>query len=183
MQIVNDHPTEEWDWNWLSENPGITMEDIKNNPQHPWKWEYISRNPNVTIQFINSMLERPWDWEKLSKNPGITIDDIVNNPQYPWQWEWVNQNPNVTMQLVKDLEKPWDWWRLSSNKFKHCPRLQFIWNKKLKNIRAANRRKQYHNILYQYTTLCPDLIGALAKGALSAPLTPFDPKIGPSRSP
>ena len=29
-------------WAWLSSNPNITMEIVKDNPDKPWIWSYLS---------------------------------------------------------------------------------------------------------------------------------------------
>lgn len=42
LQIVLDHPDEEWDWGYLSSNPGITLQDIYDNPHLEWNWFLVS---------------------------------------------------------------------------------------------------------------------------------------------
>ena len=45
------------------------MEIIKKYPTKDWDWEYISMNPNLTITMIENNLDKPWDWDNgISKN-------------------------------------------------------------------------------------------------------------------
>jgi len=41
-----------WDWEDISKNPNITMEDIENNLNLPWNWDAISLNPNMNKEFF-----------------------------------------------------------------------------------------------------------------------------------
>ena len=64
------HPqlTMAWSWDFISSNPGITMEDIDNSLKtrdaysKKWDWSEISTNPNVTPEFLNKYKKKPWDW-------------------------------------------------------------------------------------------------------------------------
>ena len=40
---------------------------------------YISPNPNITWDLIRENLDKPWDWYWISLNPNITWDIIINN--------------------------------------------------------------------------------------------------------
>lgn len=68
-EAVNDAIENEMDWNEISKNVGITMEDIKNNPDLPWKYPSVSRNPNLTFEFIEEFPNKPWRIDLMSKNP------------------------------------------------------------------------------------------------------------------
>ena len=56
-QFIIDNPDKPWDWDYISENPNITMKDILDNPDKPWDWDYISWNPNIFspthLSFLN----------------------------------------------------------------------------------------------------------------------------------
>jgi hypothetical protein len=58
-----------WCWKWVSANPSITMEIIRNNRDIPWDFEYISRNPNLTIDFVEENRDEKWNFNDLFKNP------------------------------------------------------------------------------------------------------------------
>ena len=45
FQFIEKYPDKPWNWNWISQNPNITMEMIEKYPEKPWDWSYgISRN-------------------------------------------------------------------------------------------------------------------------------------------
>jgi hypothetical protein len=60
-------------WNWLSANPNITWEIVKDNPDKPWDWcglSYnLSENSNISWKIVEANPDKPWNWEYLSKNP------------------------------------------------------------------------------------------------------------------
>ena len=68
MADVLSHPNESWDWERLSENPGITMDDVIQFSDKPWCWECVSGNPNITIEDVRKHLDKPWNWWCLSRN-------------------------------------------------------------------------------------------------------------------
>ena len=57
-----------WNWGWISKNPNITMDIIRENPDKPWNWEWISWNPNITFDIIREKPDKPWNWEWISLN-------------------------------------------------------------------------------------------------------------------
>ena len=38
------------------------MEIIEKHPDKPWYWNYISENPNITMEMIEKYPDKPWDW-------------------------------------------------------------------------------------------------------------------------
>ena len=56
------------DWDEISENPGITMDDIINHPELPWSVDGISENPNITPDFVMANFKHI-DFNLLSTNP------------------------------------------------------------------------------------------------------------------
>ena len=65
IEDVKDKPL---DYYWLSNNPNITIEYVKNNPDKPWDWNELSSNPNITIEYVNDNPDKSWDWNELSSN-------------------------------------------------------------------------------------------------------------------
>ena len=47
MEFIEKHPDKDWNWDWISRNPNITMEMIEKIPK-PWNWRFISENSNIT---------------------------------------------------------------------------------------------------------------------------------------
>ena len=54
MDFINDNPDKDWEWDCISQNPGITMIDINDHPELPWNWFWISSNPNITMKDNNN---------------------------------------------------------------------------------------------------------------------------------
>ena len=96
LDIVKQHPEIDWCWYRLSNNEGITMQDIVNHPTYPWRWQYVSLNINLTMTMVNSRPAKGWNWADVSCHPGITMQDIKTHPHLPWQWEYVIAN-NFTL--------------------------------------------------------------------------------------
>jgi hypothetical protein len=83
INLVLNNLDKPWDWDLVSRNPGITMQNILDNPDKPWKWYYVSQNSDVTTQFILDNPDKPWNWYGISENPNITMQFILNHPDKP----------------------------------------------------------------------------------------------------
>ena len=74
-------------------------------------WDYISQNPNITMEIIVNSPEKPWNWNIISNEKYITIEFIENSPDKPWNWKNISYNPNITMEMIeKKPDKSWDWY-------------------------------------------------------------------------
>jgi hypothetical protein len=58
----------QWDYRWLSENPNITWDIVKDNPDTPWDYNWLSENPNITWEIVRDNPNKRWDWTSLSMN-------------------------------------------------------------------------------------------------------------------
>jgi len=71
------------EWKYLSKNPNITWEIVKDNLDKPWNWNYLSANPNITLEIVKDNPDKPWDWcGGLSLNTNITWEIVKDNPKY-----------------------------------------------------------------------------------------------------
>jgi hypothetical protein len=77
---MGNNPDKRWHWGWLSANPNITWEIVRDNPDKSWSWISLSRNPNITLEILRDNPEESWDWEYLSLNK-IIYDPIINNKE------------------------------------------------------------------------------------------------------
>lgn len=117
IDILKEYPEDEWEWEYISENPNIKMEDITNNPGLPWYWYKIDKNPNITLDFIIDNMDEDWDWYSICKNLNITIDFIneVSDTQHfldsnQENWRTIIQNLNIKIQdIINNPNKPWYW--------------------------------------------------------------------------
>jgi hypothetical protein len=106
--------SKEWDWNSMSQNSGVTIDDIMAKPGLPWDWNSMSwHNPNITISDVVAHLELPWSWNGLSDNQRITIRDIISYPGLPWNWTIVSTRKYVYCDIVNNIDLPWKWKQLS----------------------------------------------------------------------
>ena len=137
---------------YISQNPNITVEIIKENMNYKWPCEWLSENPNMTMEFILENLDKNWSWYDLSKNPNITFDDIKKtlDPHKAnscnWVWEKLSNNPNITWDIV-NKNPQYNWYKsiLDTNPM---PKQKEEWiNKKRLEIIAAN-------IIHRYWRLC-----------------------------
>ena len=56
-----------------------------------WNWDCISKNPGITIEDILDNRDKDWEWDCMSQNSGITMIDINGHPELPWNWFWISQ--------------------------------------------------------------------------------------------
>jgi hypothetical protein len=87
IDIVKDNLNrwQGWSWMHISENKGITFQDIINNSQLPWNWSTISLNPNITLPIVLENPNYPWNWNNLATNMSISLKEILDNPELPWK--------------------------------------------------------------------------------------------------
>ena len=109
-----------YDWNWgdLSEN--VSMEEVRANPREMWDRYHLSDNPGITLWDVKN-LDLPeatgrWNWYYLSMN--VPIEDVRQNPELPWEGEGLSENEGITVEDVKYLDihdDEWCWYVLSLN--------------------------------------------------------------------
>ena len=100
IEFILCHQDKNLNWQYLSQNPGINLDNIEQNINLPWDWEFISLNPNITINFILKYVEKNWDWHYLTYNPNITMDIIEQNINLPWDWNILAINPNINLEFI-----------------------------------------------------------------------------------
>ena len=69
-------------------------------PNKKWNYRWLSINPNITWDIVKNTLEKKWDWYELSRNPNITWGIVKNNPEKPWSYYGLSLNPNITWDIV-----------------------------------------------------------------------------------
>ena len=112
-------------------------------PNKQWNWDFISNNPNLTLEIIMKYPNKPWDWDTISQNSNITMEMIESNPDKPWNWGCISFNPNLTMYMIETYpEKPWNWKYIALTLFTKDKEL-FI-QQKCKEHLAAFKIQQYY---------------------------------------
>jgi hypothetical protein len=116
IETILKYPSKKWYWTEVSANKGITMEDINNHLDLSWSWSSVSRNPNLTIDMVISHLDKGWDWHWITKNRAITLEMITKHPELPFLYNSINENPNLTPEFIlAHPEYPWDNGRICEN--------------------------------------------------------------------
>ena len=88
------------------------MQDIANNIDLQWNWDWVSMNPNVTMEFIMNNKKlipfKNWSMAELSRNKGITMQDICNYPKLHWVYENISENHGQWVNLTSDAILEWE---------------------------------------------------------------------------
>lgn len=99
-----------WIWNNLSRCAKITNFDYT----LPWDWKTLSLNPTITVNDVIRFHYKPWDWASLSRHPNICLQDMLRHLELPWRWDRIDQNPNITMDdILEHPNIPWNWSNVS----------------------------------------------------------------------
>ena len=53
---------------WKEEYCKEWFQFILDNPEYKWNYNYLSGNPNITWDIVKDNLEIPWDYQELSYN-------------------------------------------------------------------------------------------------------------------
>jgi len=164
-----------WDFGWLSENPNITFDIMKENSDENWDWEsliknaslsfeiieeeeWLAENNRVNIDLVKENPDRKWNWRRISRNPNITLKDVKENPNWKWDWKGLSSNPNITFDFVKEnSRKGWDWYRISKNKFFYS---DTVFNREWKR-KNDEKKEVVKKTLYESTDICPDIINEI----------------------
>lgn len=115
INVIKDlsyYEYQEWDYDDLTANPNISIDDI-NNTNMLWTTDGISARPELNIKWVQ---KGRWNWKFVSANPGIFMKDIESNPTLRWDYQYISKNPNLTISFVKNhLKENWDWKEISKN--------------------------------------------------------------------
>jgi len=120
-------------------------------PDKPWIWEWISENPNITMEMIEAHPDKPWNWNKISENPNITMEMIESHPDKPWNWYRISYKLNLTMKMIEaHPDKPWNWDAISANSFGWKSNNIYIYWEEMKQ-RVFEKNKIIEKELIEYT--------------------------------
>ncbi len=134
-------PNEKWNYDYLSKNPNIDIDYVKNNDDKPWNYENFSENPSVTWEIFKNNRGFPWYRDNFVKNPSITIDmlsryilcpvyelsknpnltwgNILANPDSSWDYKSLSYNPNICntenwQRILDNADKDWDYFAMAA---------------------------------------------------------------------
>ncbi len=90
--LIKKYPDKEWDWYSISQNSGITMENIERYSDKNWNCSSISQNPNLTMEFIEKYSNKNWDWYGISYIPNLTMEFVDKYSNKNWNWIGISHN-------------------------------------------------------------------------------------------
>lgn len=124
--------TEEWDWDYLSENSkcfSYNSKRPKDLIKHIEKFEdwlnfaILSKRKDVKldIENISTHLSYPWDWNAISQNKSfaLTADFVMEHKDFSWEWSALSSRNDCifTAEFIKEnKDKDWNWAILSKRK-------------------------------------------------------------------
>jgi len=86
---------------YLTTNPNVTLETIKNNPEINWNYNAFSRNRNVNYKLVKDNPEFKWDYYELSLNESITWSSIKNDiHKKPFNHAWLSKCLIMNLETV-----------------------------------------------------------------------------------
>ena len=167
LEVLKRVDCDKNDMVFLSKNPNITPEYIRNNIDLHWDWYYLSYNPNITIDFYKETINKPWDWGILLMFGNITPKDIENNPDLPWSYTHLSYNPNISIDFVfKNAHLRWSFLGLSGNQNTRMEdienNLNLSWNwecyiSQNPNINVKFARKYSKKLNWKYVSRNPGI--------------------------
>lgn len=115
MKDILDHPEYDWVYEYVSQNPNVTLDMVVNKrPAEDWSWYYVCMSKNV---FYDPKKPYPWDYEALSRNPNITLDWIKPHPE-KWDFFWMSLNEGLTFDIIDAYYDRFEFSFISNNVFK-----------------------------------------------------------------
>ena len=105
---------------YLSQNPNVTWDYVKQNPQIYWYYRYLAKNANIKWETIR---DNPtlFNFASVELNPNITWEIVKSNsggrkPRIDCYWQRLSANPNITWKIMRDnSELGWDYLSLFSH--------------------------------------------------------------------
>lgn len=124
--------SEEWDWDYLSENSKCFSYNSKRPKElikhiekfNEWlNFALLSKRKDVRldIKTISAHRSYPWDWNAISQNRSfaLTAEFVMENKDFDWDWNALScRNDCIfTAEFIKDnKDKEWNWVFLSKRK-------------------------------------------------------------------
>lgn len=150
IDLVHHTPEIKWNYEYLSSNPNISLEDIKikDNDIIPFVKEELSYNPNLTWDWLydNFLSQgtdtyKEWNWEGLSEN--MPLEDILEYPEFPWHMYTVSGRISDINIILEYPDFMWNWDLLSQNLpiDQIMEYTDFPWNYKKFNINKTLTQK------------------------------------------
>lgn len=124
--------SEEWDWDYLSENskcfcynskrPKELIKHIEKFKEH-LNFAILSKRKDLRLDIdtIPAHLSYPWDWNAISQNKSFALarDFVMEHKEFEWEWSALSSRNDCifTAEFIKEnKDKDWNWAILSKRK-------------------------------------------------------------------
>ena len=124
--------SEEWDWNYLSENSKC----FSYNPKRPKELikhiekfdKYLNfailserRDVRLSIDAISAHISYPWDWNIISQNKSFALsaEFVMEHKDFDWKWASLSSRNDCIFTaefIIENKDKDWNWAILSKRK-------------------------------------------------------------------
>ena len=124
-KILNKYKKLYWDWNIVSKNPNIDIEDFKEYKNLNYA-EFLKFNPNVTIQQVADFLKNPKGASSSDINFilfnisfNTDMDTVKKNLNFPWDMRGLAKNPNINLEVVNLFPNLNNFYLFNNNTINH----------------------------------------------------------------
>lgn len=129
LKLYPSRPNSEWNWNLLSHNLSLTIDDIKEHRNQPFSWNYVSEFL-VTMEDVVMNPDLPWHGRGLSNH--MDAEFMLNNlhrfdfdeikyyvsrhtsaatisrwPDFQWDWHYISMLSSME-ELVANEQRVWE---------------------------------------------------------------------------
>ena len=115
----------EWDWNFLSENskcfsynskkPNEILRHIEKFSSY-LDFAILSKRHDVklTLKMLSSLMSEKWDWKEISSNRGfeLSADFVINNDSLSWDWNELSSRKDCQFSIeyiLANKNRNWNW--------------------------------------------------------------------------
>lgn len=114
-----DKYIEYWDWNILSSNSSIPINDIFENYKNHLSYFHLTSNKsfNLSIDFIKNNEDKELNWFSISENTYLNWDlESIEHYKEKIKWFYFSSNFKFTNEMIVKFEKHINFKQLSHNK-------------------------------------------------------------------
>lgn len=117
--------SDEWDWNFLSENskcfsynskkPNEILKHIEKFSSY-LNFAILSKRHDVklSLKMLSSLMSEKWDWKEISSNRGfeLSADFVISNDSLAWDWNELSSRKDCQFPMeyiLTNKDRDWNW--------------------------------------------------------------------------
>ena len=140
-----------WDFQYLSDNPNLSMDFLSQHIDQQWDWDYLSNHPNITMDFVEKNIKQGWNLYNLARRlDEFRVEIALCNParpQHEWDWppEYLSENHLLTLDTIDQYpDANWEMKYLSRNPLLKS-KTQFLNDLRLRHIKALQIQRHWRH--------------------------------------